>query len=296
MSSASSRQPANHLHLQQSVQPQAIHSDPANQNGADATDQSSSNAGSTSGRQQPIAPPSEPMQYRAIGLVRGRYVPSDDQFNRGYLQTADGSTLDAVLLGQVMSLVKKHLDLEASHLWVVYPRTREKQAGLHIQIVGVWEPEALQAEDGSTAVGSEGSAAPQADDYFSVRGEVMFQSPDQEYVVVRIQQSPRKTSEEPKSFKLRLEGALPTRAVGYFWDLEAQRQGNQLVIQEGQSIAMVPPKKPAQKSKRPLSAGNRYGARAGQLERPARPGKPHQGSRPPISKPIKRNDSRPTGG
>jgi hypothetical protein len=181
------------------------------------------------------------MQYRAIGLVRGRYVPSDDQFNRGYLQTADGSTLDAVLLGQVMSLVKKHLDLEASHLWVVYPRTREKQAGLHIQIVGVWEPEALQAEDRSAAVGSEGSAAPQADDYFSVRGEVMFQSPDQEYVVVRIQQSPRKTSEEPKSFKLRLEGALPTRAVGYFWDLEAQRQGNQLVIQQGQSIAMVPP-------------------------------------------------------
>jgi len=237
------------------------------------------------------------MQYRAIGLVRGRYVPSDDQFNRGYLQTADGTTLDAVLLGQVMSLVKKHLDLEASHLWVVYPRTREKQAGLHIQIVGVWEPEALQqSEDRSAAVGSEGSAAPQADDYFSVRGEVMFQSPDQKYIVVRIQQSPRKTSEAPKSFKLRLEGALPTRAIGYFWDLEAQRQGNQLVLQGGQSIAMVPPKKPAQKSKKPLRAGNRYGTRTGQMERPVRPGKPHQGSRPPISKPIKRNDSRSTGG
>lgn len=249
-----------------------------------------------SGRQQPISPPSEPMQYRAIGLVRGRYVPSAEQFNRGYLQTGDGTALDAVLLGQVMSLVKKHLDLEASHLWVVYPRTREKQAGLHIQIVGVWEPEALQAEDGSAAVGTEGSAAPQADDYFSVRGEVMFQSPDQKYIVVRIQQSPRKTSEEPKSFKLRLEGALPARAVGYFWDIEAQRQGNQLVIRQGKSIAMVPPKKPAQKAKKPLRTGNRYGAKAGQLERPVRPGQPHQGSRPPISKPIKRNDSRPTGG
>lgn len=94
-------------------------------------------------RQQPIPPASEPMQYRAIGLVRGRYVPSDEQFTRGNLHTDDGVAIDAVLLGRVMSLVKKHVDLEQSHLWVVYPRTREKEYDLHVQIVGVWEPESL---------------------------------------------------------------------------------------------------------------------------------------------------------
>ncbi|MHC5730419.1 MAG: hypothetical protein ACYTXY_41190, partial [Nostoc sp.] len=34
-------------------------------------------------RQQPIPPPSEPMQYRAIGLVRGRYHASSEQFTQG---------------------------------------------------------------------------------------------------------------------------------------------------------------------------------------------------------------------
>ncbi len=100
-------------------------------------------------RHLPIAPPSEPMQYRAIGLVRGTYLPTEaDQINRGNLTTEDGVVVDAVLLGRVTSLVKKHLELTVPHLWVVYPRTRrETEAGdeqdLHFQIVGVWEPETL---------------------------------------------------------------------------------------------------------------------------------------------------------
>ncbi|HEY9735142.1 MAG TPA: hypothetical protein V6D06_02630 [Trichocoleus sp.] len=99
-------------------------------------------------RYQPIAPPSEPMQYRAIGLIRGTYAPEDEQFNRGTLTTEDGVAIEAVLLGRVTSLVKKHLNLETPHLWVVYPRTRktdieEEDQDLHVQIVGVWEPETL---------------------------------------------------------------------------------------------------------------------------------------------------------
>lgn len=100
-------------------------------------------------RYLPIAPPSEPMQYRAIGLVRGTYAPTeDDQLNRGNLTTDDGQVIDSVLLGRVTSLVKKHLDLATSHLWVVYPRTRREldindDQDLHLQIVGVWEPETL---------------------------------------------------------------------------------------------------------------------------------------------------------
>lgn len=98
---------------------------------------------------QPIAPPSEPMQYRAIGLVQGTYTPDEEQFNHGNVTTGDGALIDAVLLGRVTSLVKKHIDLEKPHLWVVYPRTRrgdedsDVEQDLHIQIVGVWEPETL---------------------------------------------------------------------------------------------------------------------------------------------------------
>lgn len=103
----------------------------------------------TASRYQPIAPPSEPMQYRAIGLIRGTYTPDeDDQLNRGSLTTEEGVAIEAVLLGRVTSLVKKHLDLTSPHLWVVYPRTRRAEddaedQDLHVQIVGVWEPETL---------------------------------------------------------------------------------------------------------------------------------------------------------
>ena len=106
-------------------------------------------------RQQPIPPASEPMQYRAIGLVRGKYQPSEEQFTRGTLLTDDGTAIDAVLLGRVMSLVKKHLNLEQPHLWVVYPRTNEREYSLHVQIVGVWEPENLKKEDSLDAEESE---------------------------------------------------------------------------------------------------------------------------------------------
>ena len=94
---------------------------------------------------QPIPPPSEPKQFRAIGLLQGVYVPSEEQFNRGELITREGLHLDAVLLGQVMSLVKKYLDLSLPHLWVVYPRTRDAEP-MHVQLVGVWAPEGFEEQ------------------------------------------------------------------------------------------------------------------------------------------------------
>lgn len=113
-------------------------------------------------RQQPISPPSEPMQYRAIGLVRGRYSPSEEQFNRGILLTTDGTEIDTVLLGRVTSLVKNHIDLSKAHLWVVYPRTRKanfrslnSEVLLHLQIVGVWEPETLKPDAEAEEAGIE---------------------------------------------------------------------------------------------------------------------------------------------
>ncbi|MEO0539744.1 MAG: hypothetical protein AAFZ80_02640 [Cyanobacteria bacterium P01_A01_bin.105] len=113
-------------------------------------------------RQQPISPPSEPMQYRAIGLLRGRYVPTEEAFNRGQIIGQDQTPIDAVLLGRVTSLVKKYLDMESNHLWVVYPRTNpEADNALNVQIVGVWEPETLMgnnAADSSDANTENGDA------------------------------------------------------------------------------------------------------------------------------------------
>ena len=245
-------------------------------------------------RQQPIPPPSEPMQYRAIGLVRGRYCASSEQFTQGTLLTADTVELNAVLLGRIMSLVKNHLDLEKEHLWVVYPRTRQENDSLHIQIVGVWEPENLakdssedeqdvsslvleRTENGlgkksprATAGKEEISKTPKAsselpDGEFSVRGEVVFQSFDERSLVVKIKQAPRKPTDKAKYFKLKLRGVLSTKAVGKFWDFKVKREADVLVIDNAEAIADLPKKR-----KPPFKGGPRSSGGPGKRPFPPR--------------------------
>ncbi|KAF3888712.1 MULTISPECIES: hypothetical protein [Nostocales] len=276
-------------------------------------------------RQQPIPPPSEPMQYRAIGLVRGRYVASDEQFTQGKMVTSDGTELDAVLLGRIMSLVKNHLDLEAEHLWVVYPRTRQENDNLHLQIVGVWEPENLaqgrQVTDEQEDITSEDLPVPKEnslnsvlpsseipDGGFSVRGEVVYQSNEAGNLVIKIKQAPRKQNDKPKYFKLKLTAKLETKAVGKFWDFQVTRKADLLLVESGEVIADLPKKrKPPRKGgfkgggRRPGGPGNKRPfaprQRNGELQRPIRkngdastpiPSRPSPVSTKPTPKPVKR--------
>ncbi|OCR00299.1 hypothetical protein BCD67_25180 [Oscillatoriales cyanobacterium USR001] len=217
-------------------------------------------------RQHPIPPASEPKQYRAVGLVKGRYTSSEDQFTRGTLTASDGTAIDAVLLGRVMSLVKNHINLEQEHLWVVYPRTRQQDGNLHAQIMGIWEPETLkkpidspsqtddvvteenQGEDSSNSQETPTAFSPAPinveNGYFSIRGEVIYQSQEEEkYIIVKIRQIPRKDGETMKFFKLKLNGELAEKAVSYFWDFDVQLQGNKLLITKGTNIGPMPAKK-----------------------------------------------------
>lgn len=268
-------------------------------------------------RLQPIPPPSEPMQYRAIGLVRGRYVASSEQFTQGAMFTSDGAELDAVLLGRIMSLVKNHLDLEKEHLWVVYPRTRQENDKLHVQIVGVWEPENLakhptaDEDDEDSAVEVEIPAHSSStslirssevpDGGFSVRGEVVYQSFEAEHLVVKIKQAARKQDDKPKYFKLKIKGKLETKAVSKFWDLKVKREVDELVIESAEAIADLP-KKRRPPQRRPGGGGGRRPSgrkpfpprqRNGEIPRPTRKtGDSSVVSKPvstkPVPKPVKR--------
>ncbi|TVU55742.1 MAG: hypothetical protein EA414_00100 [Arthrospira sp. PLM2.Bin9] len=240
----------------------------------------------------PIPPPSEPRQYRAIGLVRGCYHASGEQFTQGILRTVEGAEIDAVLLGRVMSLVKKHIDLEAEHLWVVYPRTRQKQDDLHVQIMGVWEPQTLtKSNDDSMAVDKispdispDNQALPDIEHgYFSIRGEIVYQSQDDpQYAIVKIRQSSRNENEKPKFFKLKLLGMVGLRPVGHFIDLHARLIGSDLVVEESHDIGALPIK-----GKRPFKPGKPRGS----FPRSPRPDtKPRRtsASGSPTPKPIPR--------
>ena len=98
-------------------------------------------------RDHPISPVTEPLQYRAIGVVRGTYRPeSDEQLTRGVLVDDQGQELEAVVLGRMLTLMRRHLAMEQPHLWVVYPRSRDG-GHLHLQIAGIWEPSTLERTD-----------------------------------------------------------------------------------------------------------------------------------------------------
>jgi len=203
-------------------------------------------------RTQPIPPPSHPRQYRAIGLIKGKYQPTEEsQITQGNLITSDGIPIDAVLLGRTISLVKKHLDLTEEHLWVVYPRTKTDSDHLHVQIVGVWEPETLDKDqDDSLAATEEVEAG-----YFSIRGEVIFFSENDEVIIVKIKQFPRKEGEKPKFFKLKLKGVLEKKPLKRFWDLNVHLEGETLAIKDGTDLGFAQ-KKPTFKkkfSKKPMS-------------------------------------------
>jgi hypothetical protein len=207
-------------------------------------------AAAETARQQPIPPPSHPLQYRAIGLIQGIYERSEDYLNRGILVTEEGCRIEAVILGRAISLVKKHLDLEKSHLWVVYPRTRPDNDQFHAQIVGVWEPETLHPPAPESAIDSRLSA-PVEHGYFSVRGEVIFSAPEKKKVIVKIRQSSAKKSEKPKFFKLKLQGILPERPVSRFWDFQVQLQGDILSVQSATDLGLIR-NKPLRKFKKPF--------------------------------------------
>ena len=219
----------------------------------------------------PIPPASEPLQYRAIGLILGKYIPSAEEFNQGMMLADDGTEIDAVILGRIMSLIKNHLDLEQSHLWVVYPRIRKEDNKIHAQIMGMWDPQLLikpfvstDNEDAEDL--TEPATAPTMmptietlgipNTYFSIRGEVIYQSRETREIFVKIRQAPKKKTEEERYFKIRLIGDLPQKLVGNFWDFDVVRVGNDLEIRSGQFVATIRAKMPRKGGGKPPSDGN----------------------------------------
>jgi hypothetical protein len=199
-------------------------------------------------RKQPIPPPNHPRQYRAIGLVYGQYTQTEDHLTQGILTREDGTEIEAVLLGRMISLIKNHIDLTQPHLWVVYPHIRQEDDHLHLQLVGVWEPETLGENEVVGVTGE--SDEDQTSGFFSIRGQVAFASSETEVIIVKIRQAPKAEGERPKFFKIKLKGLLPEKPVSRFWDLQAQLVGTDLVLQSATDLGFAASKKPVKRSDR----------------------------------------------
>ena len=195
----------------------------------------------------PIPSVADPLQYRAIGIVRGIYKPQDNEnFTRGTLIDSEGNEIDSVVLGRVITLIRNHVSLEKPHLWVVYPRSRNNQ-NLHLQITGIWEPSTLQREEKekdqlneSSSINIDSDELLEGDDYFSIRGELIFTKPKEKELVIRIRQMPRNQQKKALPFKVNLKGEIPINHLKKFISLEVRRVGYQLHVEDFQIIGPIP--------------------------------------------------------
>jgi len=181
----------------------------------------------------PIPKVTNKLQYRAIGIVSGKFIPDDiEQLNRGFLTDNKGEKIETVVLGKALSLLKKHIDLKKSYFWVVYPKNKNTQ-NLHLQVAGIWDPYHLNNfpnDSSKTNFSKLLEELDLKDNYFSVRGELVFVNTQKKEFVIKICSASKLQNLKNKNFKLVLKGDLSLELLNSFLSLDVIRDGNSLKL------------------------------------------------------------------
>jgi len=181
----------------------------------------------------PIPKVTNQLQYRAIGIINGKFIPNDsEQLNRGFLTDNKGEKIETVVLGKALCLLKKHIDLKKSYFWIVYPKNKNTQI-LHLQVAGIWDPYQLNnfSNDSSKANFSKLlEELDLKDNYFSVRGELVFVNSQKKEFVIKIHSASKPKSLKNKNFKIAIKGDLSLDILNSFVSLDVIRDGNSLKL------------------------------------------------------------------
>ena len=181
----------------------------------------------------PIPKVTNQLQYRAIGIIYGKFTPNDSKhLNRGSLIDDKGEKIETVVLGKALSLLKKHIDLKKSYYWVVYPKNKNTQ-NLHLQVVGIWDPYQLNDFSNDCSKTNFSKLLEELDlkdNYFSVRGELVFVNAKKKEIVIRIWSVSKIKNLKNKSFKLVIKGEIPIEFINSFVSLDINRDGNTLKL------------------------------------------------------------------
>ncbi len=168
--------------------------------------------------------PDTPTQYRAIGFLHAKYLPSAENFLRGTLVTDDGLFPAALNHALAKWLKKNPTQLSTSYIWLVYPRKLKESPGLTFSAYSIVEIEQSVAN------------------YFSIRGQLWGWDEEKGKLVIKI-----KRNEEPpprlkgtklwKPFYLEIQGRLPvSKERGQFWELKCFRDGESLLLGDGRMV------------------------------------------------------------
>ena len=176
----------------------------------------------------PIQEVTNKLQYRAIGIVEGIYKPNNkDQLNRGTLTDKDGKIINTVILGKALSLIKKYINLENNYFWIVYPRNKSTN-NLHLQVAGIWDPYQLNKVDNNLEKDPNEilEELNLSNNYFSIRGELVYVNTQKKEVVIKICSSPTSKRLKDPTFKIIVEGEISLQFLNNFVSLDVIRDGN----------------------------------------------------------------------
>ena len=181
----------------------------------------------------PIPKVTNQLQYRAIGIINGKFTPhSSEQLNRGVLTDNKGEKIETVVLGKALSLLKKHIDLKKSYFWVVYPKNKNTQS-LHLQVSGIWDPYQFNEFTNNSSKTNFPKLLEELnlkDNYFSIRGELVFVNTQKREVVIKICSASKQKNLKNKNFKLVIKGEISIKLLNSFVSLEVKRDGNSLEL------------------------------------------------------------------
>ena len=181
----------------------------------------------------PIPQVTNKLQYRAIGIINGKFTPHDrEQLNRGFLIDNKGEKIETVILGKALSLLKKHIDLNQSYYWVVYPKNKNTQ-NLHLQVAGIWDPINLNdipTDSLKTNFSKLLEELGLKDNYFSVRGKLVFVNIQKKEIIIKICSAAKSKNSKNKNFKLVVKGELSLELLNSFVSLDISRDGNALKL------------------------------------------------------------------
>jgi hypothetical protein len=181
----------------------------------------------------PIPKVTNKLQYRAIGIVNGKFTPHDSQkLNRGFLIDDKGEKIETVVLGKALSLLRKHIDFKKNYFWIVYPKNKNTQA-LHLQVTGIWDPYQLNdfpAASSKTNFSKLLEELDLKDNYFSIRGKLVFVNTQKKEIIVKILSDSKKQNLKNKNFKLVIKGDLTLELLNSFVSLDVIRCGNSLEV------------------------------------------------------------------
>ena len=193
----------------------------------------------------PIPQVTDPLQYRAIGIVNGKFTPHDsDQLNKGLITDNQGEKIETVVLGKSLSLFKKHIDLNKNYYWVVYPKNKNTQ-NLHLQVAGIWDPFQFNDLPNNSSKINFSKLLEELDlkdNYFSVRGEVVFVNKPKKEIVIKICSTSKSKNIKNKNFKLNIKGELSLEFLNNFVSLDVNRDGNSLKLLNYKVIGRNPSK------------------------------------------------------